>query len=560
MSTSSTPEVRDVAIVGGGVSGVYTGFRLLGADLSKSALLRGWAGAASSGGAAGKLSVSVFETSDRIGGRLLSARAPGAPHVVCELGGMRYMSSQTLVKCLVENELRLPTKPQVVDKPENLAYLRGRRLRQGQLTKEPDVIPYDLAWNERGQDPSGLMGTALAQVIPGVDKLSGPALRKMLDAFRLDDKPLREHGFWNVVARAMSHEAYALSTATVGYDSLGANGNAVDQTFEYFDFTPTTKYSLFVDGYETVPWKLRDGFVAAGGKVEMGATLRAFDAAKMPDGSQGVLLQFRDRPPLLARALVLAMPQRSLRMLDVVGPVLTDPVVQELIGSVFPVPLFKMFLAYPFPWWESVGVKEGRSLTDTMVRQCYYWAVEGQQPGADPKNTNALLMAYDDLSNVLFWGGLRGFTSYARRVGASLGAGAGAGGPMRALKMFADRLAPNASPGDDNWRINRAPETMVAEMHREIVEMHGVKYAPEPYAAAYHDWSDDPYGGGVHFWNVGYDSTAVMDRMTQPRPDFPCYVCGEAYSQGQTWAEGALQTAEIVLQQRFGLAPPPWVK
>jgi monoamine oxidase len=548
MSTESTTEVRDVAIVGGGVSGVYTGFRLLGADLSKSALLRGWAGAG------GKLSVSVFETSQRIGGRLLSARAPGAPHVVCELGGMRYMSSQTLVKCLVENELRLPTKPQVVDKPENLAYLRGVRLRQRQLT-DSSVLPYQLDWNERGQDPAGLMGTALAQIIPGVDKLSGPALRKLLDAFCLDGTPLREHGFWNVVARAMSHEAYAISTATVGYDSLGANGNAVDQTFEYFDFTPGTTYSLFVDGYETVPWKLRDGFVAAGGKVELGATLASFDAARMPDGSQGVLLRFRDRPPLLARALVLAMPQRSIRLLEPTGPVLKDHAVQELIASVFPVPLFKMFLAYPYPWWESVGVTEGRSLTDAMVRQCYYWAVEGRQPGADPKNTNSLLMAYDDLSNVLFWGGLRGYTSMVRRQAAQPSAN-----PHRAMKIFLDRLAPHHAPGDDNWRINRAPHTMVAEMHRELVEMHGVKYAPEPYAAAYHDWSDDPYGGGVHFWNVGLDSTSVMNAMTQPLADFPCYVCGEAYSQGQTWAEGALQTAEIMLQDRFGLAPPPWVK
>jgi hypothetical protein len=480
------------------VSGVYTGFRLLGADLSKSALLRGWAGAS------GKLSVSVFETSQRIGGRLLSARAPGAPHVVCELGGMRYMSSQTLVKSLVENELRLPTKPQVVDKPENLAYLRGRRLRQRQLT-DSSVLPYQLDWNERGQDPAGLMGSALAQIIPGVDKLSGPALRKMLDAFQLDGTPLREHGFWNVVARAMSHEAYAISTATVGYDSLGANGNAVDQTFEYFDFTPGTTYSLFVDGYETVPWKLRDGFVAAGGKVELGATLSSFDAARLPDGTEGVILRFRDRPPLLARALVLAMPQRSLRLLDPTGPVLKDHGVQELIASVFPVPLFKMFLAYPYPWWESVGVTEGRSLTDVMVRQCYYWAVEGRQPGADPKNTNALLMAYDDLSNVLFWGGLRGYTSMVRRQAAP-------GAKLhRAMKIFQDHLAPQHSPGDDNWRINRAPHSMVAEMHRELVDMHGVKYAPDPYAAAYHDWSDDPYGGGVHFWNVGLDSTSYAE-------------------------------------------------
>jgi monoamine oxidase len=240
------------------------------------------------------------------------------------------------------------------------------------------------------------------------------------------------------------------------------------------------------------------------------------------------------------------------------GPVLTSPNVQELIASVFPVPLFKMFLAYPYPWWEAVGVKEGRSLTDSMIRQCYYWAVEGRQPGADPKDTHALLMAYDDLSNVLFWGGLRGYSRTTSQAGKTLAATRAV---LRATAFFADRVPSNgATPEDQNWVQNKAPSLMLEEMHRELVEMHGVRYAPEPYAAAYRDWSDDPYGGGVHFWNIGYDSTDVMKRMTQPVEDFPCYVCGEAYSQGQTWAEGALQTAEIVLQQRFGLPPPPWVK
>jgi hypothetical protein len=46
--------------------------------------------------------------------------------------------------------------------------------------------------------------------------------------------------------------------------------------------------------------------------------------------------------------------------------------------------------------------------------------------------------------------------------------------------------------------------------------------------------------------------------MTQPVADFPCYICGEAYSTNQTWVEGALQTAEIVLKH-LGLAKPSWI-
>ena len=72
------------------------------------------------------------------------------------------------------------------------------------------------------------------------------------------------------------------------------------------------------------------------------------------------------------------------------------------------------------------------------------------------------------------------------------------------------------------------------------------------------DWSRDPYGGGVHLWNVNVQSEVILDRMTQPVDNFPCYICGEAYSTNQTWAEGALQTAEIVLQKRFGLPKAEW--
>ncbi len=37
------------------------------------------------------------------------------------------------------------------------------------------------------------------------------------------------------------------------------------------------------------------------------------------------------------------------------------------------------------------------------------------------------------------------------------------------------------------------------------------------------------------------------------------FLCGEAYSSDQGWAEGAVNTAETVLQDHFGLPRAPWV-
>ena len=89
----------DVAVIGGGIGGIYTGWRLLTSPLAQSRLADWQA-------ARGKLRVAVFEGSGRLGGRLLSARSPHMPDTTAEIGGMRYVApAQTLVMGLVEQVL-----------------------------------------------------------------------------------------------------------------------------------------------------------------------------------------------------------------------------------------------------------------------------------------------------------------------------------------------------------------------------------------------------------------------------------------------------------------------
>ena len=189
MAADSNGEVLDVAIVGAGVSGVYSGWRLL-TDPPPGRPVP---------------TVQVFEQSHTIGGRLLSVQPPGIPGVFCELGGMRYLSSQALIRSLIEDKRNLETRPFVVAMPENLNYVRGQRFRNSDLANHVNV-PFELSWSERGVTVDTVLASVLNQIIPGVTKMEAADLREFLAEFKVDGRPIFDWGVWNLLSRGMSHE------------------------------------------------------------------------------------------------------------------------------------------------------------------------------------------------------------------------------------------------------------------------------------------------------------------------------------------------------------------
>jgi monoamine oxidase len=246
-----------------------------------------------------------------------------------------------------------------------------------------------------------------------------------------------------------------------------------------------------------------------------------------------------------AGSLILAMPRRSLDLLAPTSPPLRDEHTAALIASVTPQPLFKVFTTYTNPWWRASGyaeadgtpvpVQAGRSVTDLPVRQTYYWPREDGTPATDGP---AMLMAsYDDGTNIGFWDGLRPRRRQAWESGLTVAT------PADPFLGAGDHHPPSA------WDRYPAPQEMVAEVARQLAVMHGLAYTPEVCNAAFRDWGDDPFGGGWNSWNIGVKSEEVKQQIVQPSAERTLYICGEAYSDAQGWVEGALQTAEMMLEK-----------
>jgi monoamine oxidase len=524
-------DILDVAIVGGGVSGVYSAWRLLTDGKQKS--------------------VTVFEASDRIGGRLLSVPAPKIPNMVAELGGMRILPAvqpriTNLIQVLnghLRGSEQIVTYPFPVDQPQNLAYLRGTYLRLQDFTTHPKEVPYHLTFQEFGKTSGAIVIGAIEQIVPGItdSNLTEEQRQQMAREASFAGVPLYRQGFWNVLMRVMSGEAFQLAIDAGGYDSTLSNWNAADAIPWFLsDFGVDPKYEGFKNGFQQVPLTLASLVESTkGGAVERNAKLKTF----VQDKKAGTFeLRFDDGSTRTARALILAMPRRALELID--SPVLGEPAVQTLIKSVTPRPLFKLFTTYASPWWLAAGVKAGRTVTDLPVRQTYYWPQDDGKPALSGR---AMLMAsYDDGSNISFWDGLRPKRGQGWRPGLESVA------EPEVFEGEADR-----EKTDPEWLKYHAPYRMVREVERQLQQIHGLGFVPRVVDAAFQDWGDDPYGGGWNNWNIGVESWVVKEKIVQPLGDkVPFHICGEAYSDAQGWVEGALQTADLMLA-KFGLSPLP---
>ncbi len=454
--------------------------------------------------------------------------------------------------------LKLPTKdfPMGAPKPVfancNLFYLRGRHLRLHELA-DPDKVPYNLAWSERGLGPTNLQVQVMNNIYPGMGNLSLCDLMKL----KVFGKPLWHYGFWDLMYRVLSNEGYQFMKDAGGYDANVANANAVTQlpATEYGD---TTQFLTLRDGYDQLPITLADRFnqmpggLPKGSRVLMNHRLAAIEIAKgtrrvpvhahlQADGDdrsphpaesgrrrhQGAREEShpRDAAPVAG-----ARRERVLRASLAAGeyPVGADPERLQAVPG-----LRVTVVALTGPGRRPLGHRPADS-PDVLLRH------RGRAEGRTAVHE---LAADGELQRHQYRAVLEGIGERRCRTRAT---------GHRCLEPGVTTVMPAME--------FPATEQMVQIANRQVAEVHALPEIPMPYSAVYHTWNEDPYGGGWHEWKANYRLDEIMCRMRKPVPEHDIHIVGEAYSYGQGWVEGALDTAESTLQDFFGLKRPAWLK
>lgn len=567
VKTHKGPTKKRIAIVGGGISGLYTAWRLL-QDQEQS------------------YEVHLFEMDSRVGGRIRSEPIPGIPFLA-ELGAMRFRTRHQILNSLVR-ELGIPTCS--FDLPSPVYHLRGRRLTVEELSSGvcdrcKAGHPFLLREVERGKSPVELVRNVIDTVLRGLSfpgLAQGEAQRvarrvkdhvisaKTWEAVKREGVYQGVHlyslGFWNLLQHFLSNEAFTMVRDVLSLESILGNWNAAEAIPWFLEDFASDQYEMIPGGMARITDSLREkievlnrGAGASSCEIHCGQHVQLIErrgkrwSVACQDAGAGEFGQFDN--------VILALPKVALQRLKVSG--LDWP--PQWFGWVREHRMFKLFLLYDHEWWigdNLPGYDNGRVFTDLPLRQIYYFSPSWMLKHGDPHrrlDQQKKPGKYDNLALVMASYSDEHYVSFWEPMLADAGLHPG-------LRLDQDQPYRHQSSkvSAELWKematINPsvlASKRMVDKVQMQLTEIHG-KDLPQPILGVYRDWGGYPFGGGWHTWVVGSRPWEFEDARVEPTPGQGLFLCGEAYSKEQGWMEGALKSAELVLG-RLSAGRPRWV-
>lgn len=544
---SSSAEELDVAVVGGGIAGLYCCWRLL--DSLPEA------------------KVTLFEATNRCGGRIESVVFKEHGDLLAEMGPMRILPypdrHKLLCRLVGQLNSRAPDSPDIL------------------YTNFPSYTQEPIPAHERKHLPIGVEGlnTPLDVMKYGLIRIVKPKLLEHADwAKRFQDwvdaipfshfpdatDPPREFrnareladvaqqysddGFWNVLANVMSHDAVRLVLEKGALlHQFPENPNAADAIIHWVRAMQSHGGYKGIDGgFECLAQKLR-AFLEAHSTSRFEICTDHKLVEIIPSASGDLRLGFGDKAAVNEfHHLVLALPPKpllALRGLDAIFP----KKVLEALRAVFAFPLLKAFFVLERPFWTEE--RQPNQYQDRLpARELHY----RRQYRLSPKDSDhGIILVYADRPACKFW------SPYASNQKKNVGV------ERCASEIFQDATEGMQDATEDSWIATSAETDSLPKPQRSKLLSRIVQYLHENgledfqqdriKGYAIRDWECSSVGGANHAWEVGAKSWDARNELKafgnpgQQNNKQNIHICGEAYSDYQGFIEGALRSVELAL-------------
>ncbi|MBB3233141.1 flavin monoamine oxidase family protein [Halomonas stenophila] len=578
--SDSLPSQMDTLVVGAGMAGLYTAWRLIENNHN----------------------VTIIDESHRTGGRLNSDVVKiGDTQVKEEEGGMRFTFDEmdNLMSLLIILKIDKEVVPFPMNSGGNNRLLfRGRSFNNAIAAKDDFAIwseLYDLAPAERGQSPNAIINTVFNRILdenPHFTERPEQRGPEFWQRFRLECQwngiKMKDWTLWNL----FSDMGYSNECITMLYRAAGFNGTFLSkmnagvayQLLEEFPADP--QFRTLKNGFSTLPNALVNKIIDKGGKNSIHLRTKLLSIAKQDSGQPGYDLKVQTIddngvPKVVhvsAKKIVLGLPRLALEKLFVGSDLLNVLATEQSeklwdsLQTATNQPLLKINLYYDKAWWGNgmsgqPEVAFGPNFSDSPLGSVYpfysindasFAALEygdwlkttGKAPPTPEIEKRlkeiiqskyqkpAALTIYCDYMNINFWQTLQNHG-----------------------KPFDSKLQQEYTNCDPQT-LYPASQAVVDRATHYFKELFDTHYVPHPILTSARIWSgttsfntdsSQEFGFGVHQWAVGADDKGVMAYLCEPIDNI--YVCGEAFSDYQGWVEGALRSANRVLKKGFELDP-----
>ncbi|WP_375585844.1 flavin monoamine oxidase family protein [Cyclobacterium xiamenense] len=581
------PKTAPVVIVGAGMAGLYTAWRLINE--------KGYS----------PDEVVILEKLNRTGGRLDSdlIKFEGAT-VKEEEGGMRFTFDS--MDNLMALFMTLPTaneqgEPhpaqeliarQIVPFPmqsggNNKLYFRGVPFKQSEAKSTWPQL-YNLTDQEIALSPSEIINSVYNQILaanpdftakyPTAEDRKGPDYwQDFRIACQWEGVIMKDWSLWNLFADM----GYSNEAITMVYQSSGFNGTFLSQmnggvAYQLLkEFPADPQFRTLSEGFSTLP----NALAAQIGKnsIFLNTTVTRMNQS----GEEGYVLDYtisngRDeqekKGQIHGAKVILALPRLALETLFIRSNTFNaldkskSDTLWNTLQTATNQPLLKINLYYPKAWWSSETLVEkgaiefGPNFADLPVGSIYPFyavddalaaALEYQQymsehnqsiPEAIQKKIDeinrrksqkpAALTIYCDYMNINYWLALQ------------------KNGPLFTSDMQ------DQENNRENQVVFAASQKVVEKATEFFRKVFNVTYIPEPVLTSARIWAgstvidteaSERFGYGVHQWALHAEDDKTQELLREPLPNV--YTCNEAYSDYQGWVEGSLRSANLMLKK-----------
>ena len=563
----------DVAIVGAGMAGLYSAYRLIEKDPS--------------------LNIAIFERLNRTGGRLDSdiiklsndgklvkgnSKKP-VNTIKEEQGGMRFNDSMTelmnlIYKLKLEDQIvPFPMKSQVAaaegDTPVNTNrfYFRGHGFSVADAAAGNDDIwgtLYDIKQEEKGLDPNQIISNAFNRILKANnwsmgEELSADQWTEVRENVSWKGQTLNQWHIWGLLRdMGYSEECIRMLADTTGFpDTFKAFTNAGGAFQLLADFPKNPVYNTFIDGFSTLP----DAIVKSiKSKVSIFLSTNLNSLHECPQGYELRLAEAKrgknatpfskKTKSVHAHQVILATAVKGIQDIFYKSPALfrhkQAPKLWSAINEVEGAELMKINLYFKEAWWLNgmtgrPAIQFGGNFTTLPLNAIYpFYAIESLDIDGDHVHLRpdhydrpAALTLYTDFSKSQFWEGLQNI------------------GPL-----FSSELQDHFSKSKSQV-IFPASAAVVKEMMKQLGLLFGATNLPDPILSSYRSWNGkDDFEYAYHQWKLNAEDSKTRAYLSKPYKNRELYFCNEAISDMQAWVNGSLRSADLALAH-FKIKPLP---